>query len=173
MANLKKLPFRENFADFIFCLGVLHHLPTPALDEVRALRRFAPRFLIYLYYALDNRPWYFRVLLTFATGLRRTVAPIQSRLFRSLLTWMIAVLIYSPLITIGYLLRPFGLACSVPLYETYAGKSLTRIRQDVYDRFFTTIEQRCSRQHILSLVDTFSKVVISDRNPYWHFLCER
>jgi hypothetical protein len=51
--------------------------------------------------------------------------------------------------------------------------SLTRIRQDVYDRFFTSIEQRVSKQEILELSDTFSEIVISDEVPYWHFLCKK
>ncbi len=35
MADLKRLPFRNDFADFLYCIGVLHHLPTPSLQEVR------------------------------------------------------------------------------------------------------------------------------------------
>ena len=42
--------------------------------------------------------------------------------------------------------RPFGWASQIPLHENYAGKSLKRIQQDVYDRFFTRIEQRFSRK---------------------------
>jgi ubiquinone/menaquinone biosynthesis C-methylase UbiE len=70
MCDLKRLPFRDGFADFLFCLGVLHHLPTPCLDEVRALRRAAPKLLIFLYYALANRPWYFGVLVKIVTAVR-------------------------------------------------------------------------------------------------------
>ena len=43
MGDLRRLPFRENFCDFLFSLGVLHHLPTPCLTEVRQLRASAPR----------------------------------------------------------------------------------------------------------------------------------
>lgn len=46
MGDLKRLPFRSDFADFIFSLGVLHHLPIPALDEIRALKKYAPKLLI-------------------------------------------------------------------------------------------------------------------------------
>jgi hypothetical protein len=61
----------------------------------------------------------------------------------------------------------------VPLYDFYAGKSRARIEQDVYDRFFTGIEQRVSRAEIQRLRDTFRTVTISSGLPYWHFLCER
>ena len=34
MGDLTRLPFMEDFCDFMFCLGVLHHLPVPALEAV-------------------------------------------------------------------------------------------------------------------------------------------
>ncbi len=61
----------------------------------------------------------------------------------------------------------------VPLAEAYAGKSLRRLRQEAYDRFFTGIEQRFTRDQICALVDCFHSVTVSEEVPYWHFLCER
>ena len=75
MGDIKALPFADDFCDFLFCLGVLHHLPAPCLDEVRALRRYAPRLLIFLYYALDNRPFHYRFLLGGVTAARRVHLP--------------------------------------------------------------------------------------------------
>lgn len=173
MGDLTRLPFRDRFADFLFCLGVLHHLPVPALAEVRRLKRFAPMILVYLYYALDNRPFYFPLLLGGVTPVRRIVSRIRNPLFRSAFTWATAVGAYLPLTLLGTVMRPFGLAEAVPLYEHYHDKSLARIRQDVYDRFFTSIEQRYSREQIVMLSDTFRTVRISDRRPYWHFVCEQ
>jgi SAM-dependent methyltransferase len=173
MCDLKRLPFRENFADFLFCLGVLHHLPTPCLDEVHRLRTAAPRLLIYLYYALDKRPWYFRALLHAVTVLRHAVSRARHPLFRKLFSWGGTWLIYCPLIALGRLAQQFGRGRSVPLYEFYHDKSLRRIEQDVYDRFFTRIEQRVTREQILGLRSSFNRVTISNRPPYWHFLCER
>lgn len=172
MGDLKDLPFRDSFADFLFCLGVLHHLPTNALDEVRGLKRYAPVLLIYLYYALDNRAFYFRILLAFATLLRKMMSKTRNPSLRSLLT-LAATGLYVPFISLGRILKPLGISKYIPLYEGYGGKSLERIRQDVYDRFFTRIEQRFSRKQILELGDTFRKVVVSDQLPYWHFVCER
>jgi SAM-dependent methyltransferase len=173
MGDLKNLPFRNDFADFLFCLGVLHHLPTPAIDEVVALRHYAPDLLIYLYYALDNRPFYFRLILALVSRLRLIVANSRNPKFRQVFTWLAAVGIYLPLITLGSLLRPFGVSRYVPLYEFYRGRSLDRIRQDVYDRFFTRLEQRHSRKEITVLENVFAKVVVSENMPYWHFVCFR
>jgi hypothetical protein len=153
------------------CLGVLHHLPVNALDAARALRKYAPELLVYLYYALDNRPAYFRPLLAVVTAVRRWACRLRASVPREVLTWAIALSVYLPLIGVGHALRPVGAARRVPLYEAYTGKSLLRIRQDVYDRFFTPIEQRFTREEILTLRDSFREVMVSDGPPYWHFLC--
>lgn len=173
MGDLKRLPFREDFADFIVCLGVLHHLSTPALGELRRLKKYAPALLIYLYYALDNRPVYFRIFLCMVTAMRRLVSKIRNPLFRSVFTWLALLLMYLPLIRLGRSLRPLGLSKHVPLYEAYHDKGVEQVRQDVYDRFFTRIEQRFSRDEILGLRDSFAKVTVSSALPYWHFICER
>lgn len=172
-ADLLSLPFADDGADFVVCLGVLHHLPVPCLDAVRILRRLAPRLLIFLYYALDNRPAYFRALLQLVNVARRRLSRIRSPRFRSAFSLFGAVAIYRPLVALGALLRPLGLGSAVPLYEVYRGKGLRRIQQDVYDRFFTRIEQRVSRGQIAELRRDFSAVRIADSLPYWHFLLGR
>jgi SAM-dependent methyltransferase len=172
-ADILKLPFADHFADFILCLGVLHHLPVPCLDAVKSLKKYAPRLLIFLYYSLDNRPFYFRILLKAVTAIRLVLARVRSPYIRKFISFLGAVFLYLPLIALGYLLRPLGLARFVPLYEFYRGKSLKRIQQDVYDRFFTRIEQRVSRAEILELRRDFSDVQVSDHIPFWHFLLTR
>ncbi len=173
MGDLKALPFADDFCDFLFCLGVLHHLPTPCLEEVRALRRYAPRILVFLYYALDNRPAYFRALLGLVTAVRVVLSRIRSPIFRRVFSWMGALFLYKPLVWLGAALNTVGLGSRVPLYDFYQGKSLRRIEQDVYDRFFTRIEQRVTRKQIESLRDAFSEVTVSPHLPYWHFTANR
>lgn len=171
--DLTRLPFSPNFADLIVCLGVLHHLPVPCLQAARDLKKFAPRILIFLYYALDNRPWYFRALLGLVTTIRQILSRIRSPAFRTAFSFLGAVLMYLPLIGLGKLLSLFGLGRYVPLYEFYGNKSTKRIKQDVYDRFFTRIEQRVSRAQIMELKPDFAEVRISNYIPYWHFLLVR
>lgn len=173
MVDLKQLPFRDDFADLLFSLGVLHHLPTPCLQEVRNLRRYSPRLLVFLYYALDNRPWYFRVLLKMVTLLRLGASSIRSARFRKGFSLAVTFCVYLPLVGFGRLLKPLGASRYVPLYDFYHNKSVRRIEQDVYDRFFTRIEQRVTRNQLRGLKDTFRSVTISDSMPFWHFLCER
>jgi SAM-dependent methyltransferase len=171
--DLTRLPFAPDFADFLFSLGVLHHLPIDCLEAVKNLKKYAPRMLIFLYYALDNRPLYFRVLLRLVTTVRKVLAHVRSPLFRNAFSFFGTLFIYLPLIGLGHLLSLVGLGRYVPLYEFYRNKSLKRIQQDVYDRFFTRIEQRVSRVQIRTLKSDFAEVTISDHLPYWHFLLKR
>lgn len=173
MADIRRLPFRESFADLIFSLGVLHHLPTPALEEVARLKKYAPLLLVYLYYALDNRPALFRVLLSAATRLRTQLSKVRDERARGAITTVLAASVYRPFVTVGKLLRPFGLSRFVPLYDGYREMGWVATKQDVYDRFFTRIEQRFSAIEIGALHREFRKVTISAQMPYWHFLCER
>jgi len=173
MCDLKCLPFKTDFCDLLFSIGVLHHLPTPCLDEVRNLKKYSPKSLIYLYYALDNRPRYFRMMLKLVTAIRLGLSKIRSEAVRSIFVWLLTFIFYLPMILLGRLMNMVSLGGYVPLYEAYHDKSLPRIRQDVYDRFFTGIEQRVSRRQISELKDSFAKVVISPNKPYWHFVCER
>jgi SAM-dependent methyltransferase len=173
MCDIKRLPFSDDFCDFLFSLGVLHHLPTDALDEVKALRKYAKRHLVYLYYALDNRPFHFRWLYSGMDLGRRFVSSLRNARVRQAIVWVITLFVYLPCIVLGKLLRPIGLEKQVPLYEFYNKKSILRIRQDVHDRFCTPIEHRYTRDQIMKLSGTYANVMVSSKIPYWHFLCTR
>jgi len=173
MADLRKLPFVEDFADFIFSLGVLHHLSENALDELRKLKRFSPKILVYLYYNFDNRPVYFKLIIRIVALIRKMFSKIKIEFFRLYFSKVGAIFIYYPFILLGKILKPFSFASYIPLYDSYFDKSIKRIEQDVYDRFFTPIEQRFSKKEILNLKDTFSEIIISENHPYWHFLCKK
>ncbi|MFH1282106.1 MAG: class I SAM-dependent methyltransferase [bacterium] len=173
MCDLKKIPFKGDFANLIFSLGVLHHLPTDCLQEVRNLKHFAPELLIFLYYALDNRPAHFRIILSAVTFFRKIFSKLRSPIIRNFVTTCLTFIIYVPLIYLGKLMKPLNISSQIPLYDFYKDKSIKRIKQDVYDRFFTGIEQRVTKKQIEGLSDTFSKVTVSENLPYWHFICKR
>ncbi|MBK6881203.1 MAG: class I SAM-dependent methyltransferase [Elusimicrobia bacterium] len=173
MGDILALPFAPGSFDFVYSLGVLHHLPAPCLDVVRSLKPLAARHLYFLYYALDNRPAYFRWLLAGVTVLRKGLCRVRGERARWAITKFLLWGLYLPLIGLGRALDLVGLGRRVPLYEFYRDRSRARIEQDVYDRFFTRIEQRVTRADIETLRDTFRAVTISPDLPYWHFLCER
>ena len=174
MADVLNLPFQDDTFDFMFCLGVLHHIPSPALQSVRKLSRLAPEFLVYLYYALDNRGTLYKLIFYFINLIRKLICNITSPTARSILTEVLMWSLYVPTIFIGKILSILGVSVSkVPFYSVYGHMNLGRIRQDVYDRFFTRIEQRVSKKEIHKLSDTFSEIIVSDDLPYWHFLCRK
>ena len=172
MDDINNLRLREKFADFLFCLGVLHHIPGDALEAARRLKKHSSSILIYLYYSLDNKPSYFHAILAFVTSVRLAVSRIRNEYFRSAFTYIVAIFVYWPLIMIGKFFNMMDLSVEIPIYEGYKGKTMKRIRQDVYDRFFTRIEQRFSRKDIMTLKDTYKDITVSESIPYWHFLCK-
>jgi SAM-dependent methyltransferase len=173
MADLLRLPFRADFTDFAMSLGVLHHLPEDCLKVVRQLKGCAPRLLVYLYYALDNKPWYYRTLLAMYTPVRKQLCKVESPRFRVAFSWFAMVTTYLPFVALGYLLKPFGLAKHVPVFNEHHWAGFDGMRHSAYDRFFTRIEQRVSRAQIQTLTDTYARVTIAPGQAYWHFLCER
>lgn len=170
LGDVLDLPFQPGSFDLAYSLGVLHHLPVHALDAVRRLVPLTERLLVYLYYALDNRPWYFRRLLGVADRLRLHLCRVRSPVVRAGAVWAITLGAYWPLARIGAMLSERWRS-RIPLAEFYTGKSLRRLRQDAHDRFLTPIEQRVTRAEIGRLADEGMDVRISAGLPYWHFVC--
>jgi ubiquinone/menaquinone biosynthesis C-methylase UbiE len=64
LASVDAIPLGDGSMDFGYALGVLHHVPDPQAGLqacVRKLKVGAP-LLVYLYYAFDNRPPWFRLV---------------------------------------------------------------------------------------------------------------
>lgn len=173
MADITALPFADDCCDFAMCIGVLHTLRVDPLGAVRRLGRLAPRLLVYLMYALDNEPRHLRLLLEAVTAARRRTSRLNNETLRRILTTIIAFGVYRPLIATGRLAERLRWGHLIPLANANVGKSMEGIRQVVYDRFFTSIEQRVTAAEVEGLTSTFSKVVISQNSPYWHFECRR
>ena len=179
-ADLHRLPFKRETFDLIYSLGVLHHLPDPA-NGLRCLaRHLKPHgsLLTYFYYALDNRPRHFHVILPGVTALRLLVCRLPYRVGRWA-CFLIASMIYWPLIQCGNLLAALGFAKAarqVPLYEFYSGKSFHILFNDSVDRFATSVEFRFSRDQIRGMFSKagLDEVVFSDTAPFWKALgCRR
>src|SRR5580692_7800912 len=97
-ASVADMPLPDAALDFAYSLGVLHHVPdTPAAIAAiaRKLKPSAP-FLVYLYYALDNRPTWYRALWR-ASNAGRLVISRLPHLLRFVVSQAIATLVYWPL----------------------------------------------------------------------------
>ncbi len=64
LATVDALPFDDNALDFIYSLGVLHHVPDTAAAIKSLVQKAKPGapILLYLYYAFDNRPLWYRLI---------------------------------------------------------------------------------------------------------------
>ncbi len=108
-ASVDGLPFEGGSLDFAYFLGVLHHVPDTA-EAIRSiahvLKPGAP-FLIYLYYAFDQRSRWFRAIWRASDMLRKLVSRMPVRL--NFVCEGIALLVYLPLARAALLLERFGI----------------------------------------------------------------
>ena len=98
-ASTDNIPFEDGYFDFGYSLGVLHHIPDTARALQDSVRKIKPggHFLLYLYYNLDNKPFYFRVFFFLSNLLRLIVSKLPGKLKR-ICCDVLAVLLYMPLV---------------------------------------------------------------------------
>jgi SAM-dependent methyltransferase len=152
-ASIGDLPLTSGSLDFGYSLGVLHHLPDPqgGLEAcVRTLKPGAP-FLVYLYYAFDNRPWWFRAVWRLSDVLRRGISRLPYRL-RYLSSQAIALAVYWPLARTAWIVERLGFAVSSFPLSAYRSRSLYAMRTDALDRFGTRLERRFTRDEITKMM---------------------
>jgi SAM-dependent methyltransferase len=169
-ASVAELPFAPGSLDFVYSLGVLHHVP----DTARAIRDIATTlkpgapFLIYLYYAFDNRSPAFRVLWQIS-NIGRFILSRAPYAIQLAATTVIAMLVYWPLARLAALAEALeALPRSWPL-AFYRHRSLYVMRTDAFDRFCTRLEQRFTRAEIAAMLGRAGLVDIrfSDHEPFW------
>lgn len=169
-ASVEEMPLPENSADFGYSLGVLHHVPDTKqgiANCVTRLKRGAP-FLLYLYYALDNRPWWFRAIWRTSELLRRTISSLPFGL-KSPVCEVIAAVVYWPLARMAQLLAKTGINVErIPL-SIYRDKSFYVMRNDALDRFGTALEKRFTRAQMATMMESAGlyNVRFSEAAPYW------
>jgi ubiquinone/menaquinone biosynthesis C-methylase UbiE len=170
LASVGDIPLENASLDFAFSLGVLHHVPdtAAAIRAVAAKLKTGAPFLIYLYYALDNRPRWFRAIWQFSNLLRLAISrlPPSAKLLTS---QFLAATIYWPLARFAALLERAGLSSNLVPLQAYRDRDFYVMRTDAYDRFCTRLEQRFTRQQIeRMLLDAgFGEVRFSDEPPFW------
>lgn len=169
-ASVDAMPLEDESLDFAYCLGVLHHIPDTAagIAAVAAkLKKGAP-FLIYLYYAFDNRSFAYRALWRGSDLIRLVVSRLPYSL-RYLVSQAIATFAYWPLARMALVMeRLQALPGGWPL-AYYRDKPFYVLRTDALDRFGTRLEQRFTRNEIQSMLADagFINIRFSDRAPFW------
>lgn len=176
-ASVESLPFEDNTFDLVYSLGVLHHVP----DTLSAVQQCFKKvksggfFLVYLYYALDNRSAGYRLLFKMSDVARHLISRLPSQLKR-LICDLIAVLVYVPFVGLSWLISFFStrLANHIPL-SYYRKTSFFVMRNDALDRFGTPLEKRFTKIQIEVMLKEagFVNISFSEREPYWHALAQK
>ena len=168
--SVATIPLPSSSLDFAFSLGVLHHVPDTRAAIASIADKLKPNapFLIYLYYALDNRPiWY--CFLWRMTDLARSVVSRLPHPLRLAFSQIVAALIYWPLARVArFIAQHRGSSAALPL-AYYADKSFYVMRTDAYDRFCTRLEKRFRRGEIAGMLMRagFREIAFSDAPPFW------
>ncbi len=174
--KISEIELDKNSQDFGYCLGVLHHTNELNLGLKfcnRVLKKDSP-FLIYLYYNLDNRPIYYKIIWSFSNIFRIIISRLPFK-YKKLITDLIATFIYYPLANISKLMSKFKLnVFNFPLSD-YKNKSFYTMRTDALDRFGTKLERRFSRREIERMLTNngFKDIKFSPNMPYWVAFCRK
>ena len=160
----------EKKFDFGYALGVLHHIPDTqkALNDcISILKRGAP-FLVYLYYAFDNKPIWYKVLWKISDPIRLLISR-SSFPVKKFITSIIAFFIYLPFSRLALLFDKLGLRSENLPLSSYKNNSFYTMRTDALDRFGTTLEQRFSKQEIHSMMieSGLRDIKFSNDVPFW------
>jgi ubiquinone/menaquinone biosynthesis C-methylase UbiE len=169
-ASVDAIPLLDNSMDFGYSLGVLHHIPDTSAALTSCVRKLKPGapFLVYLYYAFDNRPGWFRTVWKASDAVRRVISRSPFGVKR-LVTDLIAVFVYWPAAKMSSVLEKLGANVDAVPLSTYRRHSFYTMRTDALDRFGTTLERRFTRNEIESLMHGagLENVRFSDDEPFW------
>lgn len=169
-ASVDNIPLEDDSMDFGYSLGVLHHIPNTAQGIASCVAKLKPGapFLVYLYYAFDNRPAWFRSLWRTSDMFRRGISSMPFGP-KKVVTDIIAGLVYFPFAKSAGLLEKAGMDVDVLPLSTYRNHSFYTMRTDALDRFGTRLEQRFTRVEIerMMIAAGLENIKFRDGTPYW------
>jgi len=170
VASVDQIPLADDSMDFGYSLGVLHHVPDTQAGIRSCVSKLKPGapMLLYLYYAFDNRPWWFRALWRVTDLGRRLVSrlPIGLKVF---VTTAIAACVYFPLARLALILEKMGCKVDALPLSHYRSRSFLTMRTDSFDRFGTPLERRFTADQIRAMMHNagLEEITISPTLPYW------
>ena len=172
--SISNLPFPDDYFDFGFSLGVLHHIPDTKQAMKDCIKKIKPGgyFLVYLYYDFEGRGFLFKTLYKLSDMIRWVVSKFSPGI-KKFVCDILAVLFYMPFVLFSRLLRflrvPKKIRSKIPLHG-YEGTSYYIIRNDALDRFGTPLEQRFSRTEIEEMMKAggLTNILFGKEIPYWH-----
>ncbi|HEX5270132.1 MAG TPA: class I SAM-dependent methyltransferase [Gemmataceae bacterium] len=169
-AGVADIPLPDDSMDFGYSLGVLHHVPDTEAGIRSCVAKLKPGapLLLYLYYAFDNRPRWFRGLWRLSDAGRRLICRLPPAL-KLAATTAIAAAVYYPLARCA--LVPEKLGCRVGAWPLsyYRDRSFYTMRTDALDRFGTRLERRFTAEQIRTMMHRagLERITFSPGPPYW------
>jgi len=168
--SVANIPLPSKSLDFAFSLGVLHHVPDTEAAIAAIADKLKPNapFLVYLYYAFDNRPAWYRLLWCITDKARVVVSRLPHPL-RLIISQIIATLTYWPLARLARFLAQHDRSVAALPLSYYADRSFYVMRTDAYDRFCTRLEKRFRRDEIERMLTRagIKNVTFSEKQPFW------
>lgn len=169
-ASVDRLPFQDRSLDFAYSLGVLHHVPDTggAMQAIAKKMKTGAPFLVYLYYALENRSLLYRFTWRLSELIRFPVSRMP-KMLRYFASQVLAMILYWPLTRFALLLERLGFdSRQVPL-SCYRDKSFYVMRTDALDRFGTPLEKRFRKDEIKKMmIDAgFEEIRFREEEPFW------
>lgn len=169
-SELESMPIPDGSLDFIYCLGVLHHLPDTqaGINACASKLKAGGRMLAYIYYSLENQPFWFRALWHASSAIRLLVCRLPHRM-KIAATVLIAGLVYYPLSQASKLIERLGANVTNFPLSYYRHKSFYTMKTDALDRFGTSLERRFTQQEIRTMLTKagFEDITFSSGKPYW------
>src|ERR1700686_627779 len=150
-ADLHRPPFAPESFDFIYSIGVLHHLPDPEEAFQNLLRYLKPEgeIQIYLYWKPEGQPIK-RVLLAMVSAARKITTRLSHRAVYAL-AFPAAVAAFGLFVWPYRFLKRFpglrSLAEKIPMKQ-YANFPFRVCVNDQLDRFSAPIENRYTKQEV-------------------------
>ncbi|CAB4332293.1 unannotated protein [freshwater metagenome] len=164
----------DSSLDLAVSLGVLHHIPSTLKGIQDISKKIKPGgyFLCYLYYALENKPFAYRLLWKFSNLFRLAISKLPF-IARRAVCEIIAGIFYFPLARVSKAVEKLGMSTgNIPLHH-YAQMSYYVMRNDAYDRFGTSLEQRFTQLEITQMLSQsgfdMSTLTFSKDEPFWTF----
>ena len=160
--------------DLAMSLGVLHYIPDTelAIKDVARSIKSGGVFLCYLYYNLENKPAYYKLISKGVNVVRRIISA-SPQSVRRLSAKIIAGFVYWPLARLSKVLSKLGRDTSnLPLHH-YADMPFVMLANVALDRFGTSLEQRFSKAEITQMLGAadfdLTTLRFSELEPFWTF----
>jgi len=172
--NVEENSIPENSLDLAISLGVLHHIPDTgqAILDVSKKIKSGGTFLCYLYYKIEDKPFYYRAIFRIVNVVRFSISRMPHAM-RMFIAKLIAFSIYLPLSRYSKFKLNRGKDISnIPLHH-YAEMPFMMLENDALDRFGTRLEQRFNKVDIKRMLASanfdLNTLQFSEAEPFWTF----